>query len=76
MDNLVASGNEKDRRRGWDMKKAVRHAREMKPLADTLAKALPGCSVDDAFRAKLLLGYIAGLPPAQQSDSRSTNNEE
>jgi hypothetical protein len=76
MDNLVASGNEKDRRRGWDMKKAVRHAREMKPLADALAKTLPGCSVDDAFRAKLLLGYIAGLPPAQQSDSRSTNNEE
>ena len=70
LDAMVASKNPDDQRRGWDIKKALRHAREMKPLAELLAPALAGCTVDDAFRAELLLGYIAGLPKAQREDVR------
>jgi len=65
---LIASKQKGDQQRGWDIKKALRHAREMGPLAADLAPALEGCRVDDTFLAELLLGYIAGLPKAQKED--------
>jgi hypothetical protein len=63
-DKLIASNNPGDRQRGWAIKTALRHAREMKGLADELGTLLPGCDITDMFRAELLLGYIAGLPKA------------
>jgi hypothetical protein len=66
---LVASKKKDDRDRGWDIKKALRHAREMGPLAVELAPALEGCRTDDIFRAELLLGYIAGLPKPEKEDT-------
>ena len=65
IDALVNAKDPRDQRRGWDIRRALRHAREMSALADELAPALPSCTVNDAFRAELLLGYIAGLPKAQ-----------
>jgi hypothetical protein len=64
--NLIASKKESERRRGWDIRIALRQAREVAPLADELARTLPGCVVDDIFRAELLLGYIAGLPKSEK----------
>jgi hypothetical protein len=65
---LIASREKEEQQRGWDIKKALRYAREMGPLAAELAPALEGCRVDDIFLAELLLGYIAGLPKAQRED--------
>ena len=65
---LIASNQKGDQQRGWDIKKALRHARGMGPLAADLAPALEGCRVDDTFLAELLLGYIAGLPKVQKED--------
>lgn len=63
MNTLLA--DEKTEQRGWDIKRALRNAREVRQLAAELAPALEGCRADDTFRAELLLGYMAGLPKAQ-----------
>ena len=52
--------------RYWDIKKALRHAREMGPLASEIKTDLAEIRVNDVFRAELLLGYLAGLPKAQR----------
>jgi hypothetical protein len=71
-DALVASKRPEEHQRGWDIRTALRHAREMRPLAEELAPALASCGVTDAFRAELLLGYIAGLPKAQKDEMSAT----
>lgn len=65
-DALVRSEKRVDQQRGWEIRKAVRHARDMRPLADELREALTDCELNDVFRAKLLLGYIAGLPKTRK----------
>jgi hypothetical protein len=65
-ESLVNSKKKDEKQRGWDIRRAVRHAREMGPLADVLKASLDRCAVDDAFRAELLLGYLAGLPKAEK----------
>ncbi|HVT58030.1 MAG TPA: hypothetical protein VHR45_06500 [Thermoanaerobaculia bacterium] len=72
VDTLLASGKKDDERRGWAIKRALRHARDMGDLAGELSASLAGCKVDDTFRAELLLGYIAGLPRAQTDDLRES----
>jgi hypothetical protein len=64
-DTMIASSREDERQRGWDIKKALRYSREIKVLAEELREKLPSCVVGDAFRAELLLGYVAGLPKSQ-----------
>jgi hypothetical protein len=66
LEKLVKSENKNDTERGWAIRKALRQAREIRPLAADLAPMLEDCRVDDSFRAELLLGYIAGLPPAKK----------
>lgn len=61
VDKLVASNKEKERQRGWDIRMALRDARKMRSLAENLGSSLSSCKADDAFRAELLLGYIAGF---------------
>lgn len=58
-----------------DIKTALRHANEMKLLSEELAETLPGCPVDDAFRAELLLGYIAGFPKKEIPDNICSQNQ-
>ncbi len=65
-DMLIGSKKKDEQQRGWDIRRALRHAREMRPLASELASALGDCCVNDVFRAELLLGYIAGFPKAQE----------
>lgn len=68
-EKLVGSKNADERQRGWDIRKALRHAREIGRLADELGPALADYRVNDTFRAELLLGYMAGLPKAQRDDT-------
>jgi hypothetical protein len=81
-DSLVTSRKKDEKQRGWDIRIALRHAREMGPLAHELSASLASCQVDDTFRAELLLGYIAGLPKARTEDagdgeqSKATGQEE
>lgn len=65
---LVASKSKAEQQRGSDIREAVRHARDLRPLADDLGTSLVDCKVDDTFRAELLLGYIAGLPKTRGQD--------
>lgn len=73
-DKLVNSKKQEDQNRGWDIKKAVRYAREMRPLAAALSQVLADCTVNDEFRAELLLGYLAGLPTARDEDTGTNEN--
>jgi hypothetical protein len=72
-DKLINSKKKDEQQRGWDIKRALRHAREMGPLADELGQSLACCEMNDTFRAELLLGYIAGLPKAQREDAGDTS---
>ena len=67
--NLIASESKQEQQRGWDIRIALRHAREIGPLSSQLALALEDCRVNDIFRAELLLGYLAGLPKAELKDA-------
>lgn len=70
---LIANSAKDEHQRGWDIRKALRYAREMGPLAAELAPSLETCRVDDIFLAELLLGYLAGLPKAQRDDGDFAN---
>lgn len=63
---MVSDPDKTLQQRGWDIRKALRYAREMKPLALSLAQELCDCRIDDTFRAELLLGYIAEFPKSKQ----------
>jgi hypothetical protein len=76
-ERLMASKSKDDKQRGWDIRVALRHAREMKPLAQELAASFAECRLpDDAFRAELLLGYIAGLPKSRMHEPRTGDDAE
>jgi hypothetical protein len=55
--------------RTWDVRKAIRAAREVKSLADELSGQLNDCRADDVYRAELLLGYLAGNRPASRTSA-------
>lgn len=73
IDGLVNSKEKKQLQRGWEIRKALRHAREIRGLADELATELRDCRPDDVFRAELLLGYMAGLPAAEKKSDSNTD---
>jgi len=57
--------------RGWNIRVALRNARDVQPLAAKLFAALPEMKsqrVGDDYRAMLLLGYMAGLPKPQDDE--------
>lgn len=77
---LKGSSGKNGEQRYWDIKKALRHAREMRELARELTQQLKNHGrVTDEFRAELLLGYLAGLPKAEQktveNESLESNNQ-
>ncbi len=61
---------------------ALRNAREMGKLCTELAVTIPGAIVCDAFRAELLLGYVAGIPKAEvegfddEAQTKTNNGKE
>ncbi|HEX4959323.1 MAG TPA: hypothetical protein VF173_00695 [Thermoanaerobaculia bacterium] len=75
-EGMVASKDKAEQQRGWDIKRAVRCARDMKPLAEELAASLAEVKPTDRFRAELLLGYIAGLPKSQKHEPTSVDQIE
>lgn len=56
----------------WNIKKALRYAREAEELARELNDRLTDVKVNDAFRAELLLGYMAGLPPLEKKETNDS----
>jgi hypothetical protein len=76
IDKMIAAGG-KEKQRGWDIRKAVRHWREMRSLAEELAPKVTACrGSDDTFRAELLLGYIAGLPKKEDLNLQDNSTQE
>jgi hypothetical protein len=59
--DLSQSADENKKQRGWSIRRAAAQARNADELCRDLHGRVP-CGADDAFRAELLLGYIAGLP--------------
>lgn len=75
---LVASNLKDEQRRGWEIRTALRYAREIGPLAGEIAPALEAYRVNDVFLAELLLGYMAGLPKTQKEgrDAQDTDHND
>ncbi len=67
---LVESKDPFDIQRGWDIRKAVRQAREVRPIAKQLDQFLsePEGQDADLFHARLVLGYMAGIPSRNEQD--------
>jgi hypothetical protein len=76
-DQMKDSQDQSQKRRGWAMLAALSQARRADDLAQELHERLPSCANDlapgqlplragDAFRAELLLGYVAGLPQKEK----------
>lgn len=68
-EKLMVSENVKEKGRGWAITIALSQARRLKPFAAALHDALPE-RADDGFRAELLLGYLAGLPPEEKGEGK------
>jgi hypothetical protein len=68
----------------WAIVNGRSHAFRLKPLAEKLRPVVAIERPDDKFRAELLLGYLAGLPPAvrkpademQTTENDSTDDRE
>jgi len=63
-------GSEKpgEKERGWKISQAIWQHRRAAEISATLHGQLPQ-TADDVFRAELLLGYVAGLPPRTKGES-------
>jgi hypothetical protein len=60
----------KDGQLAWDMRRGLSAARRIQPFAADLARDLESRKApDDVFKAQLLLGYVAGLPPLPKKDA-------
>ena len=70
---LIQSGNRGDQGRGWAIRKAISWGRRANELCQELHGQLPN-KVNDEFRAELLLGYVAGLPPLTK-DARTAEEQ-
>ena len=63
-----------EKRRGWPMRTAVLQAAGADVLCQELHGRLPQ-HADDAFRAELLLGYVAGLPKKSDREAEDDQRE-
>ncbi|WP_114393146.1 hypothetical protein [Oleisolibacter albus] len=66
-DDLLA--RDRKSQKGLAIRTAVSQVRRAKHLVEDLKGILTMHSADDAFRAELLLGYIAGLEPVQSNNA-------
>jgi hypothetical protein len=58
----------------YDIRNGVYALRNVESLAKSLAERLP-TTADDAFRAELLLGYMAGPPVTKANDEPESNDD-
>jgi hypothetical protein len=75
IDGLVNSKDRDESQRGWDIRKALRQAREVRPIAKRLEEFLPESASQDAdlFHARLVLGYMAGIPSSDEQNDPTEN---
>jgi hypothetical protein len=66
-DRLVEAKTREDQERGWAIRRALSQASRASEISAELSQSLPE-SAHDAFRAELLLGYIAGLPKNEKTE--------
>jgi hypothetical protein len=77
---MRSSTPDKGNARGWAILRAVSQVRGAATLCAELQPVLAQMKMDglapgDAFRAELLLGYLAGLKPKPKSDNSDTREE-
>jgi hypothetical protein len=65
---LRSSDKREERDRGWKMSQAIWQHRRRAEISAALHGQLPQ-KADDVFRAELLLGYMAGLPPRASAET-------
>ena len=74
-ERLKNSPDKKQKDRGWAILRSVSQARRADELCRELHGKIPQ-TADDIFRAELLLGYVAGLPPFEPKPSNAEDQEE
>lgn len=69
---------DKEDARAWAVRRAVSQFRLAAQLCEEIAPLLNARTepIDDAFRAELLLGYVAGVRPEKKSDTTAPQGEE
>jgi hypothetical protein len=72
---LTESKDPKDKARGWAIIRAQSQASRAAQLTRELHDRL-SATIDDAFRAELLLGYIAGLPGRRAEQGAEADDHE
>jgi hypothetical protein len=65
----------KQRDRIYDIRNGIFAIRNVEPLARSLAESLPATADNDAFRAELLLGYMAGPPITKANDESESKDD-
>jgi hypothetical protein len=70
-----------DSRLAWDMRRGLSNARRIGPIATELADSLRADDMalrkpGDQFRAELLLGYLAGLPPLPKNQGDASSSDD
>jgi hypothetical protein len=72
----IDKANQTEFDRHWEVQRGLWASRRVAEIAGQLSGRLrPRKEVDDAFRAELLLGYVAGLPRTEADASASTSTE-
>lgn len=71
---LRSSEKREESDRGWKISQAIWQHRRAAEISAALHDQLPQ-PADDVFRAELLLGYVAGLPPTTKAESDDDDHE-
>ncbi|HXF52814.1 MAG TPA: hypothetical protein VNK52_01705 [Hyphomicrobiaceae bacterium] len=72
---LRNSGEREEKDRGWKISQAIWQYRQAAEISTALHGQLPQAA-DDLFRAELLLGYVAGLPPRSKAEADDGDERE
>lgn len=73
---LRSSAKREESDKGWKISQAIWQYRRAAEICAALHNQLPqAADVDDVFRAELLLGYVAGLPPTEKAESNDADQK-
>jgi hypothetical protein len=73
---LCNSEDKAEQQRGWAIRRAVSQAWRAGEITRELHQTGMPQSIDDEFRAELLLGYVAGLPKVEREAHETDNMNE
>ena len=71
---LRGSAKREESDKGWKISQAIWQYRRAAEITIALHDQLPQMA-DDIFRAELLLGYVAGLPPMEKAESNDADQK-